>query len=51
MTESNNGHFVWHEHLTKDTAAAIAFYGEVAGWKTEPFGSCRKRFRRKMFTA
>ncbi len=38
MIESNNGHFVWHEHMTKDTAAAIAFYSEVAGWKTQPFG-------------
>ena len=38
MNEQNHGHFMWHEHLTKDTAAAIAFYGEVAGWKTEPFG-------------
>lgn len=26
-----------YEHLTKDPQAAIAFYGEVVGWKTQPF--------------
>ena len=35
---AHEGRFVWYEHLTKDTQAAIAFYGEVIGWKTEPFG-------------
>ena len=39
MTTSNNGRFVWHEHLTKDPQAAIAFYTEVIGWKTQPFGN------------
>jgi len=34
---ANNGHFVWYEHLTKDPAAAVAFYTEVIGWKTQPF--------------
>ena len=38
MASSNNGHFVWHEHLTKDPKAAVAFYTEVIGWKTQPFG-------------
>src|SRR5258708_39658384 len=37
MANANNGHFVWHEHLTKDPKAAIAFYTEVIGWKTQPF--------------
>ena len=37
MAHANNGHFVWHEHLTKDPKAAIAFYTEVVGWKTQPF--------------
>jgi len=32
-----NGHFVWHDLLTKDPKAAIAFYSEVVGWKTQPF--------------
>jgi predicted enzyme related to lactoylglutathione lyase len=38
MANTNNGHFVWHEHLTKDPKAAIAFYTEVVGWKTQTFG-------------
>jgi hypothetical protein len=38
MANATNGSFVWHEHLTKDPKAAIAFYGEVIGWKTQPFG-------------
>jgi hypothetical protein len=35
---ANEGRFVWHEHLTTDTPRSIAFYGEVVGWKTQPFG-------------
>ena len=38
MIEGNHGHFVWFEHMTKDTAAAVSFYGDVAGWTTQPFG-------------
>jgi predicted enzyme related to lactoylglutathione lyase len=38
MANTSNGHFVWHENLTKDPKAAIAFYSEVVGWKTQPFG-------------
>ena len=37
MANTNNGLFVWHEHLAKDPKAAIAFYTEVVGWKTQPF--------------
>jgi uncharacterized protein len=37
MPDSNDGRFVWYEHLTKDPKAAIAFYSEVIGWKTQPF--------------
>lgn len=37
MASSNVGQFVWHEHLTKDTKAAIDFYTDVVGWKTQPF--------------
>jgi predicted enzyme related to lactoylglutathione lyase len=36
-TNVNNGRFVWYEHLTNDTNAAINFYKDVVGWKTEPF--------------
>ena len=38
MANANNGRFVWYEHLTKDPKAAIAFYGDVVGWQTQPFG-------------
>lgn len=38
MANTSKGQFVWHEHLTKDPKAAIAFYSEVVGWKTQPFG-------------
>ncbi len=38
MANANDGLFVWYDHLTRDVPAAIAFYSEVVGWKTEPFG-------------
>jgi predicted enzyme related to lactoylglutathione lyase len=38
MAKTSKGHFVWHEHMTRDPKAAIAFYSEVVGWKTQPFG-------------
>ncbi len=38
METTNQGRFVWYEHLTRDVPAAIAFYSAVAGWRTEPFG-------------
>ena len=34
---ANNGRFVWYEDLAKDPKAAIDFYTEVVGWKTQPF--------------
>jgi predicted enzyme related to lactoylglutathione lyase len=37
MASANDGLFVWYEHLTQDPNAAIAFYGDVIGWKTQPF--------------
>ncbi len=33
----NNGRFVWYEYLAKDAKAAVAFYTDVVGWKTEKF--------------
>ncbi len=39
MADSKIGTFVWYEHLTDDPKAAIAFYTEVVGWKTQPFGT------------
>jgi predicted enzyme related to lactoylglutathione lyase len=38
MADASKGRFVWYEHLTKDPKAAIAFYSDVMGWKTQPFG-------------
>jgi predicted enzyme related to lactoylglutathione lyase len=38
MANANKGLFVWYEHLTRDVPAAIAFYSDVVGWKTQPFG-------------
>ena len=38
MANTIDGHFVWYELLTKDPKAAVAFYSEVTGWKTQPFG-------------
>lgn len=38
MATGNEGLFVWYECLTRDMDAAIAFYTEVVGWKTQPFG-------------
>ena len=32
---SNTGRFVWYELLTTDPKAAIAFYTEVVGWKSQ----------------
>src|SRR5262245_31921068 len=37
MANTNRGEFVWHEHLTRDPKAAIAFYTETVGWTTQPF--------------
>lgn len=37
MTDTNTGRFVWYELMTTDTKAAIAFYSEVVGWKTQPW--------------
>lgn len=33
-----NGTFFWVELMTSDPQAAIAFYSDVVGWKTAPFG-------------
>jgi uncharacterized protein len=35
MTDTNIGRFVWYELLTTDPKAAIAFYSDVVGWKTQ----------------
>lgn len=35
--KADPGRFVWYELLTTDPEAALAFYAEVVGWKTQPF--------------
>jgi len=37
MAKAQNGDFVWYEHMTTDPKAAVAFYTEVLGWKTQLF--------------
>jgi predicted enzyme related to lactoylglutathione lyase len=37
MAHANDGRFVWHELLTTDPKAAVGFYTEVVGWKTQPW--------------
>jgi predicted enzyme related to lactoylglutathione lyase len=37
MSTSATGHFVWHDLMTKDVAAAARFYQSVFGWGTQPF--------------
>lgn len=36
-SNGNTGRFVWYEDLAKDPKAAIDFYTDVVGWKTEAF--------------
>ncbi len=31
------GKFVWYEHVSRDAKKAQAFYGELFGWKIDPF--------------
>jgi predicted enzyme related to lactoylglutathione lyase len=38
MTEpAVRGSFVWHDLMTGDIPGAVAYYGKVAGWKTQAF--------------
>lgn len=39
MTDKDTGRFVWFELMTSDPEAAIAFYTEVIGWKTQAWES------------
>ena len=36
-----NGKFFWYELMTSDPQAALAFYGDVVGWTSQPFGGER----------
>ncbi len=35
------GKFFWYELMTSDPQAALAFYGDVVGWTSQPFGGER----------
>jgi predicted enzyme related to lactoylglutathione lyase len=35
MSQSHTGRYVWYELMTTDPKAAIAFYTDVIGWKTQ----------------
>jgi predicted enzyme related to lactoylglutathione lyase len=37
MATVKKGQFVWYEDMARDPRAAISFYSDVVGWKTEPF--------------
>lgn len=39
MGDTNTGRVVWYELLSTDPKGSIAFYTEVIGWKTAPFGA------------
>jgi predicted enzyme related to lactoylglutathione lyase len=39
MANTNTGRFVWYELMTTDPKAAVAFYSEVVGWKTQAWES------------
>jgi len=39
MSTSNTGRFFWYELLTTDPKAAIEFYTDVVGWKTQAWES------------
>lgn len=41
---SIRGRFSWHELLTTDPDAAIAFYSKVVGWTTAPFDGSGKPY-------
>ena len=41
----STGEFVWHDLVTADPHAATAFYGEVIGWKTEPFAASAEPYQ------
>jgi len=39
MSDAIVGRFVWHDLLTTDPKAALSFYEDVVGWKTQPWES------------
>lgn len=39
MSHPAHGRFVWYDLMTNDPQAAKAFYNQIVGWGTQPFGS------------
>ena len=37
MSETPTGRLCWHELLTTNPDGALSFYGEIAGWGSQPF--------------
>jgi predicted enzyme related to lactoylglutathione lyase len=37
MTDTVRGRFMWHELMSSDPKAAVAFYKEVVGWTSQPW--------------
>jgi predicted enzyme related to lactoylglutathione lyase len=37
MGSAVRGYFIWHDLLTTDPRAAVAFYGRVIGWRSQPW--------------
>src|SRR5277367_454908 len=33
---TSRGQFVWHELMTTDVKASLAFYGKLVGWSAQP---------------
>ncbi|MBZ0111343.1 MAG: VOC family protein [Thermoanaerobaculia bacterium] len=42
--EEIRGRFVWYDLVTRDEEAAIAFYGDLVGWRTEAFDGADKPY-------
>jgi predicted enzyme related to lactoylglutathione lyase len=38
MADTQVGHFIWYDLLSESPEAAIAFYGHVVGWTSQPLG-------------
>jgi len=38
MAMASTGRFVWYEYFARDLQPAMAFYRDVVGWTTQPFG-------------
>jgi predicted enzyme related to lactoylglutathione lyase len=44
MTDATPGSFVWYDLMTSDPKGAVAFYTDVIGWSSQPFGEAYTSF-------